>query len=152
MLILAGIAACTPAAAAGDGQPAPSATAPQIKPTLETVPAYPAVGKPGADGGVNLGVLIEGAGLVMSKTDPAEALLVVTVDLPTPCHSLSFKVALPDINNQIKVSLAILPPARGSSCTQNIQSVRQEIPLGKPGPGKYTVLINGQQAGSIVIP
>jgi hypothetical protein len=155
-LILVLLAACTPSAPASEVRQVPtvtvSATASQQKTPLKVVPAYPAAGNLPADGGGALASFIEGAGLIMSKTDPGEALLVVGGDLPTPCDSLTFKVAQPDLKNQIMVSLAILPPAHGTNCEQAIQAVHKEIPLGKLTSGAYTVLINGQQAGSITVP
>jgi hypothetical protein len=156
VLILVWLAACAPAMPAGAGQPAPaaipSATASQQKPTSEVALAYPADGELPAGGGGALVPFIEGSSLSMSQTDPGEALLVVAGDLPTPCDSLAFKVAQPDLKNQIKVSLAIVTPASGINCIQTIQAVQKEIPLGKLSSGTYTVLINGQQAGSITVP
>ena len=150
--LLLALAACVPAAPAGVGQPAPSATATIKAPTLEVFPGYPAAAAVPAGSEEALFPFIEGASLAMSKTEPAQAVLIVAGDLPTPCHTLAFKVALPDPANQIMVSLAILPPPAGMNCIQTIAPIKQEIPLGKLAPGTYTVFINGQKVGSITVP
>ena len=150
--VLLSLAACVPAAPAGESQPVPTVTATITEPTLEVHPGRPAAGELPAGSEGALSPFIEGASLGMSKTEPAQAVLIVAGDLPTPCHTLAFKVALPDPTNQIKVSLAILPPPARTNCTQTITPVKQEIPLGKLAPGTYTVFINGQKVGSITVP
>jgi hypothetical protein len=150
--VLLSLTGCTQAAPAGERQPAPSVTATIIEPTLEFIPGYPATKAVLTGSGEGLSPFMEGASLAMSKTEPAKAVLTVAGDLPTPCHTLAFKVALPDQANQIKVSLAIVPPPARMYCDQTITPVKQEIPLGKLAPSTYTVFINGQKVGSITVP
>ena len=145
------LAACTPATPAASPQPTLENTLPHNIPTLQLMPAYPAVGQsPTAD--PNLEPFFEGSSLSMSKTDSGVALLIVAGDLPTPCNRLTYKVAPPDDQNQVKVSLAIVPPQPGENCIQVTQAVKQEIPLGKLPAGTYSVLLNGQLVGKITVP
>jgi hypothetical protein len=140
------------------GKEVPSPTPPVVNPKPTGTPespdttfqAYPLPGTPVVEG--PLSGFIEGASLGMSKNAPARPVLNIAGDLPTPCHKLAFKVAQPDKDNQVYVSLAITPPSPGVNCIQVLSHAEQEIPLGNLIPGTYTVLLNGVKVGTISVP
>ena len=152
------LAACTQAASEAATPGSPTAAHPstplatQLKPSLQVSLAYPAPGElpPGEDAMVQ--PFIESAALSMSTTVPAQPVLKVTGDLPTGCHTLQYKVAPPDTNHQVRVSLAVVPPAPHINCIQVVKTIEKEIPLGNLAPGLYQVLINGQKVGSLQVP
>jgi hypothetical protein len=95
---------------------------------------------------------IENVVLMMTKTVPHQPMLRVTGDLPTGCYSLHYKVYALDADWQVRVSLAVVPPAPGINCTQVVTSITQYIPLGNLAAGLYTVFVNGQKVGSLQVP
>ena len=140
------------------GEAVPSPTPPVVNPKPTTTPespdttfqAYPLPGMPVVEG--PLSEFVEGASLGMSKNAPARPVLNIAGNLPTPCHKLAFKIAPPDKDNQIFVSLAITPPSPGVNCIQVLSPVEKEIPLDNLVPATYTVYINGVKIGPITVP
>jgi predicted small lipoprotein YifL len=165
--LLVSLAACAEVATpAGPEQPtntppaekaAPSQTPPVEAPVPtknyaivdSNLAQYPAPGEPVVEG--PLAALIEGSSLGMSQGVLPRPVLRVSGDLPTPCHELAYKVRPPDKDNQVFVSLAVVPPAKGINCIQVISPINKEIPLGDLASGTYTVFVNGVKVGTLTV-
>lgn len=159
-LAMLGLAACTQTGSVAP-TPLPPTAAPSLQPTAPLAQPLPAIivtpGYPLPQELITgeadiIAPLIEGAALLMTRTQPAQPVLELSGDLPTPCYSLRYKVVPPDAAGLIKVSLAVLPPAPGTNCTDVVSTIKQQVPLGNLPSGLYTVLVNGQKVGSLQVP
>ena len=93
---------------------------------------------------------IEDSGIQLSESLPVQVTLVLSGDLPTPCHELRIKVSEPDSENQIQVeAYSVVDP--NMICTQVIKPFEAQVALGSFGSGKYTVYLNGEYLGEFTI-
>jgi hypothetical protein len=158
MPVLLALAACTQAGSGASPTVTPASSGPSTNPAPQLTPspsissAYPAPGELPPSEPAMLAPFMESAALLMTKTDPPQPLLRVTGDLPTGCYSLRHKVAPPDANGRINVSLAVVPPAPGVNCTDVTQAVTLDIPLEDLTAGLYQVYLNGVKVGSLQAP
>ena len=86
------------------------------------------------------------ADLISMESFPEQIELVVSGNLPTPCHTLRAVVHEPDDLNNINVEIYALTDP-GVLCEQVLYSFEARIPLGLYPPGHYTVSVNGEQIG-----
>ena len=77
--------------------------------------------------------------------------VVVTGNLPTPCHALKVNVTPPDNENKIIVQVYSLIE-KDKVCTEQLKPFAGPVAsLGGYPSGKYTVIVNDQPAGEFTI-
>jgi hypothetical protein len=93
---------------------------------------------------------LEDSGLLLQESFPVQVTLLLSGDLPTPCHQLRVKVSPPDSENRIQVdAYTVVDP--DMICTQVIKPFETQVALGSFESGKYTVFINGEYLGEFTI-
>lgn len=82
--------------------------------------------------------------ILTMESYPLQFALVLTGDLPTPCHKLKAKIAPPDSENRIiaDVYSTVNPDL---ACAQALQPFEENFPLGSFAAGHYTLWVNGKQ-------
>jgi hypothetical protein len=69
----------------------------------------------------------------------------------TPCHQLRAVVSEPNPDRQIGIEVyTVVDPQ--TICIQVIEDFSVNLPLGSFAAGEYTVLVNGEDAGWIMVP
>jgi hypothetical protein len=96
-------------------------------------------------------VFIEGMDLISPESYNEPATLVVQGYLPTPCNIFSADVSAPNENGEIQIDAYSLAPI-GAACIDVIQDFTSEVPLGQLPPGSYSVWVNGENVGDVVVP
>lgn len=157
ILFLSLLAACAP-----ESIPTPTSAAPTpyLAPATPEVGAqpkdtltYPAPLAPApSEGNMTRGeAFVDKSELVSSKSSPVQYSLSVSGTLPTPCNLLKYDVKGPDDQNRIQVDLYSLVQT-DRMCAQVLAPFDTSIPLGDLKSGKYTVILNGDQVGDLVVP
>ncbi len=96
-------------------------------------------------------VFIESADIVLKESFPVQVELVLTGNLPTPCHQLRVVVSEPDADSQIEVqAYSVSDPEK--MCIQVLEPFEAVIPLGDYTKGEFTILINEEPAGEFHLP
>jgi hypothetical protein len=130
----------TPAVGPGPDQPA-----------APGAPSTPATTLPEDEGMQRGNVFIDGVQILTLESFPPQFNLVVTGNLPTPCHQLRYLVNEPDAQNNIDVEVfSLVSPDQ--MCIQVLQPFEETISLGSYAEGTYSILVNGQLAGEIKTP
>ena len=114
---------------------------------------YPAPWQPqAADQSLQRGeVFIEEMDILVMESFPPQYLLTLQGTLPTPCHQLRVEVAAPDDQDTVQVEVySVVDP--NAICTQVLSPFQASVPLEGQPTGKYTVMVNGKEAGSIEVP
>lgn len=93
-------------------------------------------------------VFVDESGVVLMESYPVQAALLVSGNLPTPCHELRATVSEPDEENRIYVELFSLTDPN-MACIQMLEQFSASIPLGSYTSGSYTVYLNGEEVGEI---
>ena len=140
------LASCAPAAPntlspdTGVTNP-PGATMPANEPPVNPIEPQP------GDAKLTRGnVFIQESGLVIRESHPPQISLVLSGDLPTPCHQLRVKISTPDGENKIMVDVySVVDP--NMVCTQVLKPFQENIDLGTFPSGHYTVWVNGEMVG-----
>ncbi|MFM8320346.1 MAG: hypothetical protein ACKOC5_05450 [Chloroflexota bacterium] len=82
---------------------------------------------------------------------PPQFVLQLAGNVPTPCHQLRAQVDPPDARRQINVSVyTVVNP--NMICTQVLAPFSARVPLTGLQTGAYSVLVNGQPAGQVMVP
>lgn len=93
-------------------------------------------------------VFVDESGVILMESYPVQAALLVSGNLPTPCHELRATVSEPDKENNIYVELFSLTDPN-MACIQMLEQFEASIPLGSYSSGSYTVFLNGDKVGEI---
>jgi hypothetical protein len=89
---------------------------------------------------------IEKIDLVMRESYPPQISLIMSGDLPTPCHQLRADVKPPDAENRIDIDVyTVVDP--NLMCTQVLEPFEESINLGTFPSGHYAVWVNGESVG-----
>jgi hypothetical protein len=100
------------------------------------------------DGSLSTGnVFIEELGILAQESYPPQYTLHLSGSLPTPCHQLRVAVSPPDARRQIEVKVYSLVAAE-MMCVQVLKPFSASVPLNDLPAGKYSVWVNGVQAGN----
>jgi len=91
-------------------------------------------------------VYIDSSDLLILESYPLQLNLVITGNLPDPCHQLQFTVNPPDNMNNIYVKVYSLTDGN-SACIQVLDSFSATIPLGTYPSGHYHVYLNSISVG-----
>jgi hypothetical protein len=93
---------------------------------------------------------LQDSGILLQESFPVQVVLVLSGDLPTPCHQLRVKASSPDSENRIQVeAYTVVDP--DMICTQVIKPFETQVALGSYESGKYTVYVNGEYLGEFTI-
>jgi hypothetical protein len=114
---------------------------------------YPAPWQPqAADQSLQRGeAFVEGMDILVMESFPPQFALSLRGTLPTPCHQLRVEMAPPDGDNRIQVSVySVVDP--NMICAQVLAPFEASVPIQGLPSGQYTVVVNGEQAGSIEVP
>ena len=107
--------------------------------------------QPGMNGLIRSEVYLEQVEVSMSGNNPVQPMIRLKGSLPTPCNKLQVDIGKPDPKNQIQVDVySLIDP--NQICAQVIVPFTQNVPLKDLSKGKYTVWVNGIQAGDINVP
>jgi hypothetical protein len=91
------------------------------------------------------------ADILVAESYPPQYTLNLKGTLPTPCHQLRVEAAPPDSQDRIQVSVySVVDPE--TICAQVLAPFETAVPLGGQTAGTYTVIVNGEEAGSIEVP
>jgi len=92
-------------------------------------------------------VFIDSTELLILESYPVQINLVLQGNLPTPCHQLRIVANQPDENNHILVEVYSVVDAE-QVCIQMLETFEVTYSLGSFPSGNYTVLVNGEVAGT----
>jgi hypothetical protein len=96
-------------------------------------------------------VYIDTDNIVTLESSPAQFHIKLEGSLPTPCHQLRVQVNPPAGSQQINIeAYSVVNPDR--ICAQVLAPFNATVPLKDLPAGAYTVLVNGEKAGEIVLP
>ena len=107
--------------------------------------------RPGMNGSTRSDVYLEQVDVFMSENNPVQPMIRLKGTLPTPCNKLQIDIGKPDPKNQIQVDVYSLINSN-QICAQVIIPFTQNVPIKDLSSGKYTVWVNGKQAGDINVP
>jgi hypothetical protein len=93
---------------------------------------------------------LEDSGILLQESFPVQVTMVLSGNLPTPCHELRVNASPPDSENRIQVeAYTVVDPEM--ICTQVIKPFETQVALGSFESGKYTVYVNGEYLGEFTI-
>jgi hypothetical protein len=138
---------------AGDQASPPADQAVVSPPSSEPLQPYPEPWQPQtADDNLQRGeAFVSQVDILVAESFPPQYRLIIKGTLPTPCHQLRVEVAPPDSQDIIQVSVySVVDP--DAICTQVLAPFETTVPLQGLPSGTYTVVVNGEEAGSIEVP
>ena len=137
------LTACTPAQATATPEPDKPVTSETPSSPAPTNPYVPQAGDEGLSRGA---AFMNSATLLAMESFPVQIELIISGNLPTPCHNLRAIIHEPDDNNNIDVEIySVADP--NAVCAQVLQSFDANIPMGSFPGGYYTVSVNGERVG-----
>jgi hypothetical protein len=145
LLLIVALSACGSSTAQPSEPVSSSPGAPVNPPTQPGNPYAPQAGDASLVRGE---VYLDSAELLAVEINPPQYHLVLTGNLPDPCHQLRVQAAAPDASNRILVDIyAVADPNK--MCAQMLQPFNASVPLSVSGlaAGHYTVWVNGNQVG-----
>lgn len=97
------------------------------------------------------GVFLESISLVSPETSTTQPKLLMQGYLPTPCNVFKADVTGPNEQGEIQIDAYSLAPV-GEACLDVIQDFTSDVPLGPLPTGTYSVWVNGENVGDLVVP
>jgi hypothetical protein len=129
----------------------PSIVANTPAPTANSLPPTPEQTQPGENGLTHGDVYLDKMEILMQGSNPALPMIRLQGSLPTPCNKLQVDVGKPDPDNRIQVQVySQVDP--NQICAQVLVPFTKSVPIENLTTGKYTVWVNGKQAGNIDMP
>ena len=119
-------------------EPSPIST---LQPGETRIPLDPA--------GANLNrasVFIDSTQLLLLESYPPQINLIISGNLPTPCHQLRVAISDPDELNRINVEVYSVVDAE-AICIQVLEPFEETVSLGSFPSGSYQVFVNGEEIG-----
>jgi inhibitor of cysteine peptidase len=102
---------------------------------------------------VSANAYVSDAQLLIMESYPVQIALVVSGDLPTPCHEFQYEISEPDAENQIFVEIfSMVNP--GEVCIEVLEPFSENIslPVADLPDGIYTIFVNGELVGEFSYP
>ncbi len=132
-------------------EPEPLEPAP-IEPGLVVVPSdHEYAPAPGDDDLVRGNVYLDSGEVLLLESYPVQVRLVLKGNLPTPCHQPRAIITPPNDQNQIHLETYSLSDP-DVICTQVLEPIEADIPLGSYTEGAFTVFVNEQQIAEFSLP
>jgi hypothetical protein len=91
-------------------------------------------------------VYVEEVGIVYRESDPVQVVLVVSGDVPTPCHQVAYDVDPSAERIDVRLWSAADPAA---TCIQVLEPFEVAIPLGSFGSVDASVTLNDEVVGRV---
>jgi hypothetical protein len=123
-----------------------------IEPGLVVVPSdheYAPVS--GDDALLRGNVFIDAGEVLLLESYPVQVRLKMIGNLPTPCHQMRAIISPPNDQNQIHIEAYSLSNP-DTICTQVLEPIDAEIPLGAYTEGAFTIFVNEFQIGDFNLP
>lgn len=140
-------AACTPAATPTDEPADPPPDTAVTSPASSEPPALPSYApRPGDSNFERNPIFIGEAGIILRESFPVQVALVLSGELPTPCHQFRAIVNPPDDENKIQVEAYTLVNPQ-LNCIQVLKPFQEMVELGTFPGGHYTVWVNEMFVG-----
>ena len=137
------LTACAPAPATATPEPDQPVTSETPSSPTPTNPYAP---QPGDESLSRGAAFMNSANLLARESFPVQIAIIISGNLPTPCHNLRAIIHEPDSNNNIDVEIySVADP--NAICVQVLQSFDASIPMGSFPSGYYTVSVNGERVG-----
>lgn len=96
-------------------------------------------------------VYIEYTEILLLESYPVQVNLLISGNLPNPCHKLRAIAYPADDQNRIDVNVYSVFKS-GEMCTQVLDHFEATIPLGAYAEGTYSIWVNGEEIGTIELP
>jgi hypothetical protein len=113
--------------------------------------AQPWEPQPGDDKLQRGNVYLDSQQILTLESNPAQFVLELKGNLPTPCHKLRVKVNPPDASGQIQVEVySLVDPAE--ICIQVLEPFQASVPLKDLSSGTYQVSVNQEAVGELKVP
>jgi hypothetical protein len=107
--------------------------------------------QPGDDKLQRGNVYLDSQQILTLESNPAQFMLELKGNLPTPCHKLRVKVNSPDASGQIQVEVySLVDPAE--ICIQVLEPIQVSVPLKGLPSGVYQVSVNQEAVGELKAP
>jgi hypothetical protein len=134
----------TPAGQGAGATPSPVPSATSLSPaTAGLLPTAALELKPGDKGLQRGNLFVEDAGVKVLPGSPAQVLLTVSGNKPTPCHEPRLQVSPPDASNTLQAqAYSVVDP--NMICITVLKPFTAEFPLDPLPPGDYTLVLNDQ--------
>lgn len=96
-------------------------------------------------------VYLDATEIVLMESFPPQVGLHLVGNLPTPCHQLRVAVSQPD--EEKNIGLDVYSVVDGSRvCAEVLQPFEVNLNLGSYPAGEYTLLVNGNSIGKVLLP
>jgi hypothetical protein len=95
-------------------------------------------------------VFIEETGIVMKESYPVQVALMISGNLPTPCHQLRIVTSEPDDGHIQIRAYSVSDPEK--MCMQVLKPFTASVPLGEYTEGSFTYSINDELDGEFQLP
>ena len=147
ILVVACTPRITPATEPATLPPHAPVTSPSITDPIATgSPDMPFSPNPGDTKFERGNVFISESGILIRESYPVQIALVLSGELPTPCHQLRVNINPPNAENKIQVeAYTVFNPTM--NCIQVLKPFQENVELGTFPSGHYTVWVNGNQVG-----
>jgi hypothetical protein len=144
------VSACQPiqpaASATGTVSQEMPVTSPAQEEPSQTPMNNPYAPLPGDSNLTQGNVFVQEMGVMIRESYPPQISLMLSGDLPTPCHELRLLVNEPDEEKKINVdAYTVVDP--NMMCTQVLKPFQANVDLGTFPSGHYSVWVNGELAG-----
>ncbi len=131
--------------------PDTSVESPGVSPTQGGESALPYDPQPGDDALQRGNVYLDQASVLLMESFPPQVGVNLAGNLPTPCHSLRIAISEPDKDNNIRLDVYSVAPT-DVVCAEVLKPFKANINLGSYPAGQYTILVNENQIGEVVLP
>lgn len=126
----------------------PDSEPPVVPPAVPPPDDHEYAPKPGDISLERGNVYIDYTEILLLESYPVQINLLVTGNLPNPCHELRAIAYAADDQNRIDVEIYSVFES-GLMCTQVLEPFDATIPLGAYALGTYSVWVNGEEVGTI---
>lgn len=96
-------------------------------------------------------VFLDETSIALMESFPPQVAVHLVGNLPTPCHSLRIAISEPDADNNIRLDVYSVSPS-DVVCAQVLQPFDENLNLGSYPDGKYSILVNENKIGEVILP
>ena len=110
---------------------------------------------PGSTSPIGAPAYVDEAQLIIMESYPVQVAVVISGNLPTPCHALRHQVEMQDFGAEKRVDITVSSEAQPDAiCTQVLEPFKAQISLdlANAPDSLYTVYVNGELVGEFNYP
>lgn len=96
-------------------------------------------------------VYLDEASVLLMESFPPQVGVQLVGNLPTPCHSLRVAISEPDAENNIRLDVYSVVPT-DVVCAEVLKPFDANLNLGSYPGGEYTILVNDNKIGEVILP